>query len=734
MNSPRILSERIVHDSAAAMDDHPPPAAAAAPPPTQTSLAGKTKHNVSPAKQSHHLKSSKTSQPTSSFPSPSPRHARTDGSSSSPTQSGKARSSQLESTAIPLLAAGTSIPGPPLTGDTDEQVTSSLIQKTEQALDLALSSPSPSSHARGNPANTANPTNDEGTGTGTGTALLWPVRHLRLRSVRPVDVQHAEHAFHLARQRLGPLRSRVSHGRADTRARDGAAGTISNSAATATATPTTTHAQLLRAHINYLLYLSARIPDAGGYARIQAYLREYGLEPDGWTWLTRLVLVDRLEAARVAGGSGGGGGGAGGGGVVRQLEGVWREFNSRIGLDVRSSEGQMMAKEGIQRRLIDDEGRTVLLNMTIWILAKRGQWSIVGPAYNALLSHHTTADATATQQQQQQQHTSSAFPRDYFTPSHDLSTSPALNYNLFFNPATAAATATRLNKRTYQSLIRALAFHGNIVPALAVMQDMMNDARGYTVGVCDYVSLFQGFARFGTIPVGWEAMVRPSLAQEGAGVRDVDERALHPDGEEEEYGAASTRRERDFFPPPIFPEPLHPGLVASDRPVSSSSSAATSRKDAMKHMTEIWAGNVSSGDEDSPTGGEGKGKRMARVNGPSKLEREWTLVTLQQVFHSFLATSPNPPPPTDTTSTDSNTDPTTNRKYWDPAPDEAPSPRNIYYIMLAFARTTDRNRDVLRAVWGHLEAKFGEGNEEGWVGWRLDARLKRMKEWLGVAK
>ncbi|KAJ9109298.1 hypothetical protein QFC21_000627 [Naganishia friedmannii] len=586
----------------------------------------------------------------------------------------------------------------------------SIIHETEQILDRALlSATSPFSRHNNS---------DDGSASGREKRNLpWPVRHLRLRTVRSVDVEHAENAFHQARQRLARVDFQT-YPRNNTHRVTADEGTIAGpGVGDADADRHATHKEVLRAHINHLLYLSARIPDPAGYTRIMAYLREYELEPDGWTWLTRLVLVDKAEER--VGGRGVGFGVGGAGNVVRQLEGVCREFNSRIEAEsVQLEDGQGGGEEGeekITRRkqTIDRDNATVLLNMTIWILAKRGQWSIVGPAYNNLLARGPLAAAD--------RQPSSAFPPEYFTPSHDLS-----SFHLCFHPTTS------LNKITYQSLIRALAFHGNIVPALAVMQDMMNDERGYTVGVSDFVSLFQGFARFGTIPVGWEGVTAESTSASAGDVGYMDTgRSLRPDGEDDEYAPLSPQR--DFFPPPIFPEPRHPGPITQDR---SSSSSSSSKTDAIQQMTEIWAGNIGSSAWDGAPSDKGKGRDRGNVgaSGLNKLEREWTLVTLQQVFHSFLASSPNPPLPNTATSTTSSSDSTIHRKYWDSSPAEAPSPRNIYYIMLAFARTTNRNREVLRAVWKHLEGKFGEENEEGWLGWRLDARLRRMREWLGVAK
>lgn len=404
--------------------------------------------------------------------------------------------------------------------------TQDLIWDTEHILDRALDSHLDVTHS---PA--------------TQSKLPWPARHLKLRTVRPVDLAHAESSFHAARRRLAQLQtSQPGEARDDPH-----------------------HRQVLMAHINHLMYLAARIPDPEGYARIRALLRQYELEPDSHTFLTRLILVDKMNQ-------------------MDQVGAICQKFNRRV-VSPRYA-GQERSTRGA-RKTIDGGDATVLLNMTIWMLAKRAQWNIVGPAYNKLLKH--TPHATP--------HVSSAFPRDYFTPSHDLS------FDLYFR------NTTMLDKITYQSLIRALAFHGNVVPALAVMQDLLNDDRGYTVAPSDFVALFQGFARFGRIPVGWEDLQGAAAAQ-GNAVDASAQPGLRP----------------PLFPRPIFPEPSFPGYTSSS---SSSSSARTHKMDALKQMTEIWADKVNAWD---PSCAE----RVPRIHAsPTRLEREWTLVTLQQVFQSF---------------------------------------------------------------------------------------------------
>ncbi|KAJ9107833.1 hypothetical protein QFC19_002739 [Naganishia cerealis] len=609
---------------------------------------------------------------SSDFSSPPPTTLRPIHSHHPPSQTHNSRTApEPESVTLAKAESSTS------PSSTDPQV-NEILWDTESILDQALSKPLNQDHRTSGFRNTQ--------GGEATRSLPWPTRHLRLRTVRPVDVEYAENAFHQARQRLVQLESRR-----DPSLPGG----------------DPVHRDVLLAHINYMLYLSARIPSVQVYSRIKAYLREYNLEPDSHTYLSRLILLDKMNQ-------------------LNQLPAVCRSFNKQR-VTPPSEEGQGRSTGEKRGKTIDGDNATILLNMTIWMLAKRGHWSIVGPAYNNLLSH--TSHAT--------KHPSSAFPPDYFTPSHDLSLS-----QYFLSWAS-------LDKVTYQSLIRALAFHGNIVPALAVMQDMLNDSREYTVAISDFISLFQGFARFGTIPIGWEAMVDSSAgtAAGTGGIRLKKEehvdtmRSLRPDVEEDdgdvEYtssrtdGSGPSSTTREMFPPPIFPEPLHPGPACTDRP--------SSKMDALKQMTDIWAGKVDTWDQHDGSAGVEEEQRTT-MSGPTKLEREWTLVTLQQVFQSFLATSPGLDPSTSSASPSTTRQPHATsstrhiKKYWESSLSEAPSPRNVYYIMLAFARTTDRNRPVLRAVWEHLESKFGEGNEEGWTSWRMDARLKRLRDWLAVDK
>jgi pentatricopeptide repeat protein len=86
--------------------------------------------------------------------------------------------------------------------------------------------------------------------------------------------------------------------------------------------------------------------------------------------------------------------------------------------------------------------------------------------------------------------------------------------------------------------------------------------------------------------------------------------------------------------------------------------------------------------------------------GPS--DSQWTISNLREIFNSFIHLSPSP-------------------QY-----SQAPNPDKIWIVLLAFARTTNGDEGTLVEVWERLEGKFA-GEENGWWGWTMDGRLKRLR-------
>ncbi|GAA5975898.1 hypothetical protein JCM11641_002832 [Rhodosporidiobolus odoratus] len=90
----------------------------------------------------------------------------------------------------------------------------------------------------------------------------------------------------------------------------------------------------------------------------------------------------------------------------------------------------------------------------------------------------------------------------------------------------------------------------------------------------------------------------------------------------------------------------------------------------------------------------------------------FSLSALYSVFGSFLALTPPPP---STLSTRSFSGART-----------APSPKDMWWILLAFEKLTDGESDAVLEVWDKLEEKFTGKEKEGWMGWREDKRIKRV--------
>lgn len=144
--------------------------------------------------------------------------------------------------------------------------------------------------------------------------------------------------------------------------------------------------------------------------------------------------------------------------------------------------------------------------------------------------------------------------------------------------------------------------------------------------------------------------------------------------------------------------PVNAGRLASSFPLfeqfNTPSPADAEPMSRGQSISQIWQNSVStqppaSSNDCSDSGSSGSG---------------WTEANLEEIFASFLQLSPSG-----------------NKR-------QAPVPMQIWTIMLAWARTTNASDDVIRSVWDRLEAKFE--HEEGWWGWRLDGRLRRLRDRL----
>ena len=163
------------------------------------------------------------------------------------------------------------------------------------------------------------------------------------------------------------------------------------------------------------------------------------------------------------------------------------------------------------------------------------------------------------------------------------------------------------------------------------------------------------------------------------------------------------------------------------------------RQQVRKETTRIWDRSMNAGWEETelledPTKPKFEGELTSRnqyVINVATENKRWSLKTLVIVFRSFLSLlpsgeipAPNPLP--------AFLPPTPPRFL--PATSTAPHPRRIYWILQAFCLTTNYNPTVLRGAWDALENKFGEGNEEGWVGWRVGRETEGLMRAVGVGE
>lgn len=63
---------------------------------------------------------------------------------------------------------------------------------------------------------------------------------------------------------------------------------------------------------------------------------------------------------------------------------------------------------------------------------------------------------------------------------------------------------------------------------------------------------------------------------------------------------------------------------------------------------------------------------------------------------------------------------------------EAPSARRILYLLYAVDRLSAHDPGIVGSAYKAVEDKFGKGNDEGWVGWKIDGQLERFLGERGI--
>ncbi|WVN87477.1 GTP-binding protein LepA [Cryptococcus depauperatus CBS 7841] len=104
----------------------------------------------------------------------------------------------------------------------------------------------------------------------------------------------------------------------------------------------------------------------------------------------------------------------------------------------------------------------------------------------------------------------------------------------------------------------------------------------------------------------------------------------------------------------------------------------------------------------------------------------WSLEALDNLFASFISLRPIFQPNVSSVLTANPLEAEKQNSLYA----KAPNRKAVWFILCAFARLTNGDEERLRRVWNQLETKFGDNNQEGWAGWRMDNRLLWLKKAL----
>ncbi|OCF40684.1 GTP-binding protein LepA [Kwoniella heveanensis CBS 569] len=227
-------------------------------------------------------------------------------------------------------------------------------------------------------------------------------------------------------------------------------------------------------------------------------------------------------------------------------------------------------------------------------------------------------------------------------------------------PVPDASENIEVSPHIFGPLLSAYAEQSNFAASLTILKHIFEN--GVTPSMRDYISLFRGFAIYGRIP--------DTGAGEMGRVFGVSANA-HSGSNEMAFDNASA------------PE-VRPGR--------------SRRESFEERLTEIWErGNMIASPPAVHT---------------TRTENGWTIEALEDVFESFMSITPR-------ARTSSSPSLSTTASVL-----KAPNKKAVWIILRAFARVSGGDKDMIRRVWEALESKFGEGNAEGWVGWRVDNRLQ----------
>ncbi|WWC66014.1 GTP-binding protein LepA [Kwoniella dejecticola CBS 10117] len=244
-------------------------------------------------------------------------------------------------------------------------------------------------------------------------------------------------------------------------------------------------------------------------------------------------------------------------------------------------------------------------------------------------------------------------------------------------PPSAKINDIKPSKHLFGPLLSVLCQNGNLIGSLIIFKGIFEN--GFAPGIKDYMNLFKGFSIYGEIPV---SATKLGLGEVGR-VFGIG------------FGKSQSISR------------MNPGFGSG--PVSG----FEGREDDQDDFLDIWQ-RGSSFESSLPA------QRLPEFSELGSQAEEWNLATLQEIYLSFLSIQP----PNILQEVRNGKGKSSN------SGSRGLNKKSFWIILRAFARTSGGDIDVVRKVWEELEGKFGEGNPEGWTGWRLDNRLIWAKKTL----
>ncbi|WWC92670.1 uncharacterized protein L201_007629 [Kwoniella dendrophila CBS 6074] len=311
---------------------------------------------------------------------------------------------------------------------------------------------------------------------------------------------------------------------------------------------------------------------------------------------------------------------------------------------------------------MNQEDKGVLINFTIHSFARQGKFNIAIKAYSKLLKLDYNDEKTLL---------------DSFPPNEQSS-----EYNYRYqeerdddvNLEIPIPETSKVTKELFGPLLSITVNSGNLIGSLIIFKNIFE--YNFIPSIKDYISLFKGFSIYGQSD-------SPSENGSGSGeclrIFGLNEFQIHHSKSSLSFKQMIKNEERENFDN-IFTNIWESGYG---------------------YFSEYENGNDNNYSHRNRNNYNFKAPKTIIKNDDSdKIENEWNLNTLQEIYLSFLTIQPNK------------------------LNEKGINKKQLWIILKAFVKTSNGDLQILEKVWNELQEKFGiENNKENWLPYKNDNRL-----------